>query len=102
VILELLFGVLVGPQVMDLARPTGLLVAFSGMGLGLLMFLAGYELEFSAVRGTPLRLATGSWAVSVGLAAVVEAILLTTGHTHGESVGIALARRPTALGRPLP
>jgi Kef-type K+ transport system membrane component KefB len=102
VILELLFGVLVGPQVMDLARPTGLLVAFSGMGLGLLMFLAGYELEFSAVRGTPLRLATGSWAVSVGLAAVVEAILLTTGHTHGESVVIALALTTTALGTLLP
>jgi Kef-type K+ transport system membrane component KefB len=102
VILELVFGVLIGPQVMDLARPSSLIVDFAGMGLALLMFLAGYELELGAVRGAPLRLATGSWACSVGLAAAVEAILIFTGHTHGESVVIALALTTTALGTLLP
>jgi Kef-type K+ transport system membrane component KefB len=102
VILELLFGVLVGPQVMNLARPSALLVDFAGMGLALLMFLAGYELEFGAVRGMPLRLAGSSWAFSVGLAAAVEAVLVFTGHTHGESVVIALALTTTALGTLLP
>lgn len=102
VILELLFGVLIGPQVMNLARPSGLLVDFSGMGLALLMFLAGYELELGAVRGPPLRLAVASWTCSVGLAAAVEAVLIATGHTHGESVVTALALTTTALGTLLP
>jgi Kef-type K+ transport system membrane component KefB len=102
VILELVFGVLVGPQVMNLARPSALITDFAGMGLALLMFLAGYELELSRVRGTPLRLAIGSWGFSVGLAAAVEVVLVFTGHTHGQSVVTALALTTTALGTLLP
>jgi Kef-type K+ transport system membrane component KefB len=102
VVLELVLGVVIGPQVLDLARPSGLLVDFSGMGLALLMFLAGYELELAAVRGAPLRLAASSWGLSVGLAALVAAALFATGHDHGNSVVTALALTTTALSTLLP
>ena len=77
------------------------MTAFSEFGLAMLMFLAGYELDLPAVKGRPLALAGVSWGISLALASVVGAVIVLTGHRHGELVtGLALST--TALGTLLP
>ena len=101
VVLELAFGVVLGPVALDWVVPTGLVAAFANFGLGLLMFLAGLEMDLSVMRGRPLRLATLSWAGSLLGALIVGVVLLAAGHRHGEVV-IGLSLTTTALGTLLP
>jgi Kef-type K+ transport system membrane component KefB len=101
VVLELLAGILIGPQVLGLATETATIAALSGFGLSFLFFMAGYEIEFKEIRGRPLDLAVIGWFVSLALALAVAAILLVTGFTLSELL-IALALTTTALGTLLP
>ena len=92
---------MLGPQVLDLVQPTGLVDGLSVLGLSMLMFLAGYELKLDTIRGRPLKLAGISWGLSVVLAAVVGLGVHVSGGHSGEIV-IPLALTTTALGTLLP
>lgn len=101
VVFEIGFGYILGPQVLDLVQPTGLVAGLATIGLSMLMFLAGYELRLGNIRGRPLRLAVVSWGMSVVLAGLVGlGFHLAGGHT-GEIV-IPLALTTTAIGTLLP
>ena len=52
---------------------------FSNLGLGMLFFFAGYEIDFERIRGAPLRLALLGWAVSLALAYTIGGILAAAG-----------------------
>ena len=101
VVLEITFGIILGPQVLDLIQPTGLVDGLSTLGLSMLMFLAGYELKVDTIRGRPLTLASISWGMSVALAAIIGLIVHFVASGHGEIV-IPLALTTTALGTLLP
>jgi Kef-type K+ transport system membrane component KefB len=101
VVLEITFGIILGPQVLDLIQPTGLVDGLSTLGLSMLMFLAGYELKLDTIRGRPLTLASISWGMSVALAAIVGVVVHFVTGGHGEIV-IPLALTTTALGTLLP
>ena len=101
VVLEITFGIILGPQVLDLIQPTGLVDGLSTLGLSMLMFLAGYELKLDTIRGRPLTLASISWGMSVALAAIVGVVVHFVSGGHGEIV-IPLALTTTALGTLLP
>jgi Kef-type K+ transport system membrane component KefB len=101
VVLEITFGIILGPQVLDLIQPTGLVDGLSTLGLSMLMFLAGYELKLDTIRGRPLTLASISWGMSVALAAIVGLVVHFVAGGHGEIV-IPLALTTTALGTLLP
>ena len=101
VVLEITFGIILGPQVLDLIQPTGLVDGLSTLGLSMLMFLAGYELKLDTIRGRPLTLASVSWCMSVALAAIVGVVVHFVAGGHGEIV-IPLALTTTALGTLLP
>ena len=45
VVIEIVFGVLIGPQVFDLVAVEGPIRSFSALGMSFLFFLAGMELE---------------------------------------------------------
>jgi len=53
VVLELIFGVVVGPQVLDLVQAEGSLRTLAALGLSFLFFLAGLDLDFAKLRGRP-------------------------------------------------
>ena len=57
VVVELVLGVLIGPQVLDLAQVNDFTDFFSSLGLGMLFFFAGYEIDLGRIAGLPLRLA---------------------------------------------
>ncbi len=101
VVLEILLGLLIGPNVLGWVKPDDIVLAFSQFGLAMLMFLAGYELDLAAIKGRPLALAGASWGISLVLASLVGIGIILTGAQHGEIVtGMALST--TALGTLLP
>ena len=68
VVLEIVLGILVGPEVLGLAESDDFLAFFANLGLGMLFFFAGYEIDFERIRGSPLRLAAIGWGLSLVLA----------------------------------
>jgi Kef-type K+ transport system membrane component KefB len=78
VVVELLLGVVIGPQVLGI-DVTEFLEFFSALGLGMLFFFAGYEIDLKRIAGRPLRLAAFGWAISLALAYSIGGILAAAG-----------------------
>jgi Kef-type K+ transport system membrane component KefB len=79
VVLELLAGILIGPEVFGFAHPGDFIEFFSNLGLGMLFFFAGYEIDFHRIKGLPLELGAWGWLLSVGLAFGIGGILAGLG-----------------------
>jgi Kef-type K+ transport system membrane component KefB len=79
VVVELFIGILVGPEVLDLAKTDEFIDFFSNLGLGMLFFFAGYEIDFERIKGKPLKLGAWGWLLSVALAYGLGGILAAAG-----------------------
>jgi Kef-type K+ transport system membrane component KefB len=79
VVLELVLGILVGPQVLDIAQTDDFIEFFSNLGLGMLFYFAGYEIDFERIKGRPLELGALGWLLSVALAYGIGGILAAAG-----------------------
>jgi Kef-type K+ transport system membrane component KefB len=79
VVVELLLGIVVGPEVLDLAGTDSFIEFFSNLGLGMLFFFAGYEIDFARIRGRPLKLGAWGWLISIALAYGLGGILAMAG-----------------------
>ncbi len=102
VVFLLIFGVIIGPEVLNLAQLEGGVELLKELGLGLLFLLAGYEINSQSLRSRQGAFALGSWAVSFSLGFLL-ALLLTGGQGSFPVyavIGIALSS--TALGTLLP
>ena len=82
VVIELVLGIIIGPELLGLADDDNFIDFFSNLGLGMLFFFAGYEIDFERIRGRPLLLAVLGW-VMIARACVFD-------------------RRPARLGRGRP
>jgi Kef-type K+ transport system membrane component KefB len=101
VVLEIVLGIVVGPEVLGLADPDDFLDFFSSLGLGMLFFFAGYEIDFERIRGRPLQLAAIGWLISLALAYSLGGLLALTGLVLSLLfTGSALAT--TAIGTLIP
>ena len=101
VVLEIVAGIVVGPEVLDLAEPDEFIEFFSGLGLGMLFFFAGYEIDFERIRGAPLRLARARLVISLALAYSIGGVLALAGVVLSLLfTGAALAT--TAIGTLVP
>lgn len=99
-VFEMLLGVLVGPDVLGWARTDALIEGLSELGLSMLIFLAGYEIDFARVPRSQLRRSVGAWLISLA-AGLGLAVLLTGGDwSTAHYMGVALTS--TALGTVLP
>ena len=65
----------IGPQVLDLAQVNAFTEFFADLGLGMLFFFAGYEIDLARIRGEPLRLALLGWAMSLAIAYTLGGVL---------------------------
>lgn len=100
VVLELLLGIVLGPWVLGL-HVSELVGFFSDLGLGLLFFFAGYEIDLRRIAGRPLKLALLGWALSLALAYAIGGILAAAGIVLSLLyTGSALAT--TAIGTLIP
>jgi Kef-type K+ transport system membrane component KefB len=112
VVLELLLGVLIGPVVLGWAHQGEVVTAISDLGLSMLMFLAGYEIDFGRIRGRPLKLAVIGWLISLAAGLLIAAGIVQwlhgsssddlVAHRNAAALVIGLAITTTALGTILP
>jgi Kef-type K+ transport system membrane component KefB len=65
--LEVIAGILVGPAVLGWVRVDAPVQVLSDLGLGMLLFLAGLEIDIERLRGPLARLAVSAFAVSAVL-----------------------------------
>jgi Kef-type K+ transport system membrane component KefB len=79
VVVELLLGIVVGPEVLGLAKTDDFVDFFANLGLGMLFFFAGYEIDFERIKGTPLKLGLLGWLLSVALAYAIGGALVAAG-----------------------
>ena len=100
VVLLIVGGVVIGPQVLDWAH-SGTLSLLSNVGLGFLFLLAGYELELGLFTRQPGYRALAAWFISMGLAVGVTGALASVGYVEA-FVPVALGLTTTALGTLLP
>jgi Kef-type K+ transport system membrane component KefB len=79
VVVELVLGILIGPQVADIAQVDPTTQFLGNLGLGMLFFFAGYEIDFERIEGRPLELGAIGWGLSLALAYGVGGVLAATG-----------------------
>ena len=101
VVLEILFGIVIGPQVLDFAQSDQFTQFFSNLGLGMLFFFAGYEIEFRLIRGKPIRLGALGWLLSLVIAYGLAALFLLAGD-HDGFIFLGAAMATTAIGTLIP
>ncbi len=101
VVLLLGAGIVFGPEVLGWIQPEGSIELLSELGLGLLFFLAGLELEQRAIRGQSGKLAASGWVLSLVVALIAALIMTETGKVE-DTVAVAIALSSTALGTLLP
>ncbi|MGW4029599.1 cation:proton antiporter [Streptomyces sp. NPDC004838] len=100
VIFEILLGIVIGPALLGWAHPDTVVDTLSHLGLAMLIFLAGYEIEFDSIRGDTLRRSLWAWLISLVLGLGVA--LALTGADLERSLVIGTALTSTALGTVLP
>ncbi len=101
VVVEIGLGIIVGPQVLSLATTDSFIDFFSNLGLGMLFFFAGYEIDFDRIRGAPLELGGIGWVLSVALAFGIGGVLAAVGVIDSFLyTGAAMAT--TAIGTLIP
>jgi Kef-type K+ transport system membrane component KefB len=101
VVIEIVAGIILGPELLGLVEADEFVEFFSSLGLGMLFFFAGYEIDFARIRGVPLRLAAVGWLLSLALAYLLGGILALAGVVLSLIfTGSALAT--TAIGTLIP
>jgi Kef-type K+ transport system membrane component KefB len=101
VVLLLVLGVVIGPNVLDLAVTGEGVQMLRELGLGMLFLLAGYEVEVEELVGKGGRRALATWLVCLGVALAVIGLIGLSDHIHAE-IAVAIALTSTALGTLLP
>jgi Kef-type K+ transport system membrane component KefB len=101
VVVEVLAGVLIGPEALGWVAVDPFIEFFSDLGLGMLFFFAGYEIDFERIRGDPLKLAIFGWIVSLVLAFSIGGVLAAAGIVLS-LVYTGAAMSTTAIGTLIP
>lgn len=99
VVFEIGLGILAGPAVLGWIEPEPFLGLMSDLGLAMLFFLAGNEIQFRELAGRPLRRASLGWIVSL-VAGMAAGLLLAGPSAAAGFIGIAVTS--TALGTIMP
>jgi Kef-type K+ transport system membrane component KefB len=97
VVVEIVLGIVIGPQVLDIAEVDDIIAALANFGLGLLFFFAGLEVVERRVAPTSLARGTVGWAVSLAIGLLVGLTLQQAGlDAEWWLLGVALCT--TTLG----
>src|SRR3954447_16063444 len=100
VVVELLLGVAIGPDGLGI-HVSEFMTFLASLGLGMLFFFAGYEIDLQRIKGEPLKLAVLGWLLSLAIAYTVGGLLAWAGIVVSLLyTGSALAT--TAIGTLIP
>src|SRR5580692_5830683 len=78
-VLEVIIGIVVGPSVLDWVRIDAPVQVLSILGLGMLLFLAGLEINVESLRGPLSRIAGWAFGGSVLLGLTCGLVLSLAG-----------------------
>jgi Kef-type K+ transport system membrane component KefB len=101
VVLEIVLGIAIGPSGLGWVEIDAPVEVLSLVGLALLLFLAGLEIEFSRLRGRVLQLAAASFAVSIVVAVAAGYVLRSAGLAE-RPLFVAIILTSTSLGIVVP
>jgi Kef-type K+ transport system membrane component KefB len=96
-VVEIAAGILIGPAVLDWVTDDPVISTFSQLGVALLLFLAGLELDFDKLRGRPLKLGLVGFVVSL-LVGLALALPLGSTHVIIDPLLLAIILSATSLG----
>jgi Kef-type K+ transport system membrane component KefB len=102
VALEIVLGILIGPQALNLVRPDEFLTVLSEVGLSFLLFMVGMEIDLAQIAGQPLIKAVGGWTLSFTIALICAWFFHMIGVIQAPPLLVAVALCTTALGVLLP
>jgi len=101
VVVEIVLGILIGSEVLDIAEPDTYIEFLANIGLVFLFFFAGLEVIEKHVPRRSLVRGTIGWAISLAIGLTVGLLLEQAGlDAEGWLLGVALAT--TALGTLVP
>src|SRR5438067_12294048 len=101
IVLEILLGIVVGPQLLGWASNDEPVQVLALIGLAFLLLLAGLEIDFDRLRGRLLPLTGLGYVMSFGLALVVG-YALRAGDLVRSPLLVAIILSATGLGVILP
>jgi Kef-type K+ transport system membrane component KefB len=101
VVIEILLGALLGPPGLGVIPLSATVELLADLGLALLFFMAGFEVDPGILRGRPMRLAVQGWLSSAAIGATAAGALFALGVVEGPGF-VALAVTTTAIGALLP
>jgi Kef-type K+ transport system membrane component KefB len=99
--LEVIAGILIGPSVLGWVRVDAPVQVLSVLGLGMLLFLAGLEIDVERLRGPLARLAVSAFAVSAVLALLCAYAFRLAGQAK-QPLLLAIILMSTSAGLLLP
>ena len=100
-VLEVLAGILIGPALLGWVHVNAPIQVLSDLGLGMLLFLAGLEIDIESLRGPLGRLAGRAFGASV-LLGLACGLALSLAGTGGRPVFLAVVLTSTSAGLLLP
>ena len=101
IVVQILLGIVVGPQLLGWARIDGPVRVLSLVGLSFLLFLAGLELDFSRLRGRTLPTAASAFVLSFAIALALGGLLGAAGLVKSPLL-IAVILAATSVGIVIP
>ena len=101
VVLEIVAGIVLGPSVLGVVEVDASVAVIATLGLAFVLFLAGLEIEFGALRGPLLRLASVGFVLSLAIALAVALGLKAAGLVETPLL-VAIILCATSLGVLIP
>lgn len=101
VVVEIVAGILIGPDVLGWAHADETVAIFAVIGLAFLLFLAGLELDLDQLRGRLLWVAGLGFLLS-GALAVATGLVLDATNQVGQPFLVAIILTATSLGLVIP
>jgi Kef-type K+ transport system membrane component KefB len=101
VVLEIVAGIVIGPSVLGWVEIDDTISVLALVGLAILLFVAGLEIDFGRLRGRLLRLALLGWGLSFLIAIVVAQLLGVAGLVETPLL-VAIILCATSLGVIIP
>ena len=97
VVLEILAGIAIGPSGLGWVQPDVVIEVLALVGLAMLLFLAGMEIEPNRFRGRPLKISAAGFAISIAAGLLIGTLLAAFGMLDNP-VLFAIALSATSLG----
>src|SRR6478609_10951111 len=98
-VFEIVLGIVFGPAVLGGVHPTNATEKLSNLGLCMLFFLAGNEIDFGRIRGRPLNRSIVGWLFALALGVGVALVIAPT---PAAAIFVGIALTSTALGTLMP